>query len=346
MIYERDMLISLAIMLAALLLDRMLGEPRVHHPLVLFGNLANRLERHWNQGPDQNPDQSVSRRTRGLVAWLLAVGLITLVFALADGLLRSVSETLHLIASAVVLYLCIGWQSLKEHMLAIHRPLEQDNLSSARQACAMVVSRDTDHLSAGEIAKAAVESTLENGSDGIFAALFWFALLGIPGVVLYRLSNTLDAMWGYRTDRFAGFGWWAAKADDVLNWIPARITAFFYMLSPLVYALKPAMFAGNSARTKPTFAEAMALIRSARNNWLEQAPLLASPNGGPVMVTGATVLNIKLGGPARYHGELQDKAFFGGAEPAAADDIPRALALVNLALSAWVALGALLAAVL
>ena len=338
MVIEGPMLISLMVVLAALLLDRIFGEPRVHHPLVLFGNLANRLERHWNRDADQSPD----RRLRGVIAWLLAAGLITLVFALLDGILRAVSDSLHLLASAVVLYLCIGRQSLKEHMLAIYRPLEQDNLSSARQACAMVVSRDTDNLSAGEIAKAAVESTLENGNDGIFAAIFWFALLGIPGVVLYRLSNTLDAMWGYRTPRFDRFGWWAAKADDALNWLPARITALFYMAAPLLRALQPEFPGGSATTARPTFTEAAALCRTAWDNWQEQAPLLASPNGGPVMITGATVLNIKLGGPTPYHGELQDKPFFGGTEPAVADDIPRALRLVNLALACWVLLGALL----
>lgn len=319
------MLFGLSIILTALLLDRCLGEPKHHHPLVGFGLLAQRIERDWNQ--------QKSQRWHGVVAWLLCVGTISVASYLADRWLQSMSAALHWLGSACVLYLAIGWQSLKEHMQAIHCPLAQGDLHQARQACAMVVSRDTESLNGQEVAKAAVESTLENGCDGIFAAIFWFAVLGIPGVVLYRLSNTLDAMWGYRTERYQSFGWWSAKIDDWLNWIPARITALIYTLTPLL--------CGNPNELANRFSRNEACRRGWRH-WQEQAPLLASPNGGPVMVTGATVLDLRLGGPTAYHGCIMDKPLFGGDQPPAASDIPRALTLIDHTLVVWVIAGTLL----
>ncbi|MDX1693611.1 MAG: adenosylcobinamide-phosphate synthase CbiB [Ketobacteraceae bacterium] len=323
------MLTTFLVILTALLLDRVLGEPRKWHPLVLFGQFASRLETRWNHDH--------SSRWHGVVAWCLSVGLITLAAGIIGAMLTGVSELMGAVVATVVLYLCIGWQSLKEHMLAIYRPLDEDNLSTARQACARVVSRDTDNLSAEEIAKAAVESTLENGNDGIFAALFWFALLGVPGVILYRLSNTLDAMWGYRTDRFRQFGWWSARADDALNWIPARITALLYCFSPLLPAA-PWSPVDTDAQTavqhdKP---DPLLLMKAAWRHWQKQAPMLSSPNGGPVMVSGATVLDLRLGGPASYHDTRVEKPFFGGHQPPVASDIPRALQLVQTTLLYWV----------
>jgi adenosylcobinamide-phosphate synthase len=120
----------------------------------------------------------------------------------------------------LALYCALGMRSLGEHVQPVAEALRSGDLDEARTRVGYLVSRQTSELDSTEVARAATESVLENGSDAVFAALFWFVVAGVPGVVLYRLSNTLDAMWGYRNERFERFGWAAAKIDDVLNYIP------------------------------------------------------------------------------------------------------------------------------
>jgi adenosylcobinamide-phosphate synthase len=140
--------------------------------------------------------------------------------------------------------------------------------------------------------------------------LFWFIIAGAPGVVLYRLTNTLDAMWGYKTERYFHFGWAAARLDDLLNYIPARLTA-------LTYAL-------------------LGHFETATHCWRTQGHLWKSPNGGPVMSAGAGALNIKIGGAATYHGELKEQTPLGKGRPAETGDIPRAVKLVKNGTWLWV----------
>ncbi|MNZ78367.1 cobalamin biosynthesis protein [compost metagenome] len=162
------------------------------------------------------------------------------------------------------------------------------------------------------MARATTESVLENGSDAVFAALFWFLVAGAPGVVLYRLSNTLDAMWGYRNERFERFGWAAAKIDDVLNYLPARLVALTYaLLGKTALALRC---------------------------WQRQAPQWDSPNAGPVMAAGAGALGVALGGAAIYHGELHVRPDLGEGPAPGARDIERALNLVYGGVLLWLAL--------
>ncbi|PKO32702.1 MAG: cobalamin biosynthesis protein, partial [Betaproteobacteria bacterium HGW-Betaproteobacteria-7] len=239
--------------LAAVLLDRLLGEPRRFHPLVGFGRLAAFLEKKLNR-------RSIPA---GLLAWLLAVGpWVALAFWL-----RPLAP---FAVDVVLLYFALGAQSLCEHAEAVARPLQDGRLEEARQRVGWIVSRDTSALDSTGVAKAGVESVLENGNDAVFGALFWFALLGGPGALLFRLANTLDAMWGYRTERYNLFGRCAARLDDALNWAPARLTA-------LTYAL-------------------LGQTRNALACWRAQAPTWDSPNAGPVMAAGAGSLGVELGG--------------------------------------------------
>lgn len=288
---------ALALPLAALtavLVDRLLGEPRRFHPLVGFGWLAARIENRLNH-----------RSIRGgLLAWLLAVGpWVALAFWL-----RPFSP---FAVDVVLLWFALGAHSLAEHAEAVARPLREGRLDEARQRVGWIVSRDTAQLDESGVAKAGVESVLENGNDAIFGALFWFAVLGGPGALLFRLANTLDAMWGYRTERYNRFGRSAARLDDALNWLPARLTA-------LTYALL--------GRT----GQALAC-------WRTQAPGWESPNAGPVMAAGAGSLGVSLGGAAIYHGQEEIRPPLGAGPAPVAADLGRAIALIRHSLWLWLA---------
>ncbi|HZX75978.1 adenosylcobinamide-phosphate synthase CbiB [Lysobacter sp.] len=289
-------------MLAGMGLDAVLGEPRRAHPLVAFGRLARAIEARLHR----------ERRMSGLVAWCLAVLPPVLATALLSRLLASWSPWAAAAFAAAVLYLALGHRSLGEHARAVEAPLRGGDLSAARIAVSRMVSRDTAALDASQVAAAATESVLENGSDAVFGALFWFVLLGAPGVVLYRLANTLDAMWGYRTPRYERFGWAAARIDDALNFIPSRLTAFTYALL------------GDTSR--------------AWRCWRSQAPQWDSPNAGPVMAAGAGALRVQLGGPAPYHGEWEPRPVLGEGRAPDADAIGAALRLVRNGILLWLAI--------
>lgn len=299
---------TLLIVFLALVLDKLLGEPSRWHPLVGFGRYALWLERHLN------PSDPAKGRGRGLMALLLA----TLPFvAASQGLAIAIQGVpwLKVVVSALVLYMAVGWQSLLQHARMVADPLQRNDLVQSRQAVAMLVSRDVAQLDSEGVAKAATESVLENGADALFSALFWFLVAGIPGVVLYRLANTLDAMWGYRTERFERFGCAAARFDDLLNYLPARLTALGYAL------------AGKTGL--------------ALRCWRSQGRIWKSPNAGPVMAAGAGALGVTLGGEARYFQHTENRPLLGPdtgeGSFASADTILAACRLVNRTLWLWVA---------
>lgn len=284
------------LMTAGLLLDMLLGEARRFHPLVGFGNLAGAIERCLNRGG--------SRIARGGCAWMLAVIPLALIAALA-------AKELGLAVHALLLYLCVGLRSLRDHNLPIADALAAGDLPLARTLTSRIVSRDTANASPADLAKASAESMLENGNDAVFGTLFWFLIGGGAGAVLFRLANTLDAMWGYRNARFLTFGRCAARIDDALNYLPARLTALSYVL----------------------------LARGARKNawtcWRIQAAAWPSPNAGPVMASGAGALGLALGGEATYDGEVELRPPLGRGHPAQAGDIARAWRLVARTCLLW-----------
>jgi adenosylcobinamide-phosphate synthase len=293
-------LVQVALLLiSGVLLDALLGEARRWHPLVGFGKLAMRLERLGNRG--------TWRIARGLLAWSLAVLPLTACAWFA------VSGTLPGLAiHAALLYFAIGLRSLREHNLPIADALERNDIAAARLLTSRIVSRDTTNANPTDLAKASTESLLENGNDAVFGALFWFVVAGGPGVLLFRLANTLDAMWGYRTPRFLLFGRFAARIDDVLNYVPARLTALSYVL----LADHP---------------------RRAWRCWCAQAPNWSSPNAGPVMSTGAGALGLALGGAAIYDGVLETRPALGYGVAPEGDDIRRAWRLVRATTLLWLA---------
>ena len=292
--------------LAAVLLDRLLGEPRRFHPLAGFGRLARWVEKIAYGPADYELGDAVpaARYLRGIAA--VSVLLVPLVLIAA---LLQQSAIFGTLFSIVLLYFAIAPRSLREHAERVVAAFSAGGLPDARRQVGLMVSRDTSQLDESGISRAAVESVLENGNDAIFAALFWFMLAGAPGVLLYRLSNTLDAMWGYRNARYNRFGWAAARLDDVLNFIPARLTALSYAL--------------------------LGHTRSALHCWRQQAAAWESPNAGPVMAAGAGALRVRLGGAAIYHGESEQRPLLGCGMAAGAVDIARAVRLVRHTLYAW-----------
>ncbi len=288
------------VIILAVLLDLWLGEPRQYHPLAGFGRLAQRIETALIGTP--RDDQVV----RGAFAVALAI----LPWVLLAWLL-SLWPGVDLLAGVLLLYLAIGGSSLAQHGRAVAAALAAGDIALARQRVGWMVSRDTAALDEAGLSRAAVESVLENGNDALFGALFWFVLLGAPGVVLFRLSNTLDAMWGYRTERYRAFGWAAARLDDLLGWLPARLTALSYLL------------VGDAAR--------------GWRCWRCQGNRTDSPNAGVVMASGAGALGLVLGGPTSYHGELLDKPVLGEGFAPRGQDIERAIRLVQRALLLWLA---------
>ncbi|WP_210014783.1 adenosylcobinamide-phosphate synthase CbiB [Pseudomonas palmensis] len=285
---------------AGVALDALLGEPRRAHPLVAFGRYAGRLEQRFNAG-------GRGWRSHGVTAWFLAVVPLTLLVTVLSWL-----PYIGWLVEILALYCALGLRSLGEHVRPVAEALRGGDLDEARRRVGYLVSRETGELDDTAVARAATESVLENGSDAVFAALFWFVVAGAPGVVLYRLSNTLDAMWGYRNERFERFGWAAARIDDLLNYIPARLVA-------LTYAV-------------------LGRTRLALSCWRRQAPLWDSPNAGPVMAAGAGALGVELGGAAVYHGELHQRPQLGEGPPADAYAIERGWQLVCKGVWLWLLL--------
>ncbi|GAB2882267.1 adenosylcobinamide-phosphate synthase CbiB [Pseudoduganella ginsengisoli] len=293
------------LMAGGVLLDALLGEARRWHPLVGFGRLASALEKMLNRRGGY---------AHGVLGWLLAVVPLT---ALAWLLADRGGYAVH----ALLLYLCIGLRSLRDHNIPIAEALARGDLPQARWLTSRIVSRDTSAASEADLAKASTESLLENGNDAVFGTLFWFAVAGGPGAILFRLANTLDAMWGYRNARFLRYGWAAARIDDVLNLLPARLTALSYVL------LAPTLDGK----------------RRAWRCWRVQAPAWSSPNAGPVMSSGAGALGLSLGGAAVYDGEVEQRPPLGMGQPACTADIVRAWALVRNTTLLWLAIAATIA---
>ena len=283
---------------AGVIVDRIFGEPADKHPLVAFGRLATRIEVKMNTG--------FRARPAGILAWLLAVVPPVVVSAL---LVRVLPFTLACAVHVALLWFALGAKSLRDHIAPIARALGRGDLPEARVLTAKVVSRDTGNADEAALSRAAVESALENGNDAIFGALFWFVIAGGPGALMFRLANTLDAMWGYRTPRYLRFGWAAARFDDVLNFVPARLTAASYAL--------------------------LGDTRTAWRCWRTQAPLWDSPNAGPVMASGAGSLNVMLGGAAIYHGTLESRPVLGFGKTAAPRHVVAAMRLVDRTILLW-----------
>lgn len=264
-------------------LDLVFGDPqRLPHPIVWFGKTISFGEHRLNKG-----------HHRKLKGAFLAVSLIVLIFVLTYLLRYSLSHLtpystyLVMLFDAVVIFYCLAGTTLirevREVFLALDRSLDE-----GRRQVSRIVGRDTSELSAQEVRTAALETLAENLSDGVIAPLFWLMLLGTPGMLAYKMVNTLDSMIGYHTERYLDFGCWAARIDDVANYIPARLTALLMVMATGRWSLL------NFVR------------RYGRCH--------ASPNSGYPESALAGILNCRFGGPHSYFGELFDKPYIGDHE--------------------------------
>ncbi|MFT4718994.1 MAG: adenosylcobinamide-phosphate synthase [Candidatus Azotimanducaceae bacterium] len=198
-----------------------------------FGRCVQWLELFLRSTPLFNRHERLSARLQvqvcGVVAVMLILVALTSLIYWCEALLSS-SVSLRVLLGSMFVYFCIAPKRLSEHVMAILESLQRADIDAARAALAMIVSRDTRQLQPVEVVSATCESLLESGSGAIFAAIFWFCVRGLYGVVIYRAVKTLDAMWGYKSEPYRYFGWAAARLDDMLNFIPARLVAFSYAL--------------------------------------------------------------------------------------------------------------------
>ena len=283
------------LLVLAMIADALIGEPkwlwsRLSHPVVAIGAAISIGDKWLNRAK--------ARKAKGTF-FLIAL------IASAAALGQSLSE-LGEIAEFPCLTILLAQRSLVDHVAKVTQALGS-SLKEGRAAVAQIVGRDTDDMNAGEVSRSAIESAAENFSDGVIAPIFWFLVAGLPGILVYKCVNTADSMIGYRTAEYTDFGWASARFDDLLNWLPARLTAL------LLAATGRVLHMGKSIR--------------------KDARLHRSPNAGWPETAMGYGLGLALAGPRSYEGQMQDFAWVnqGGREPKALD-IRRA---VRMLWSAW-----------
>ncbi|WP_202814386.1 adenosylcobinamide-phosphate synthase CbiB [Falsirhodobacter sp. alg1] len=299
----------MAAMLLAMLIEGAMGWPsalhsRIGHPVTWIGALISALDSRWNGGDH--------RRAKGVAAALLVIGVTVGLSALVTAVLPD--GIAGILLTGLLAAPFIATRSLRDHVVAVARPLSAGDLVGARGAVAMIVGRDPARLDTAGVARAAIESLSENASDGIVAPLFWAVLFGLPGIAGYKAINTLDSMIGHRTPRHEDFGWAAARIDDLANLIPARLTGALF-----------ALIGGGGWRVM----------------WRD-AGLHRSPNAGWPEAAMAAALGIRLSGPRVYAGRMTEEPWVNpeGRDPLASD-LWNAL---RLYIRAMVALGLILLA--
>ena len=271
---------SVISLLIGWMLDLLIGDPiRLPHPIVWFGKMIAFLEHRLNKG--------THRKLKGALTALSLVGVVFLVTWGIRYLLSPYPSYLTIAFDAIIIFYCLAGTTLIREVQAVFRALDR-SLDEGRQQVARIVGRDTTKLSAQEVRTAALETLAENLSDGVIAPLFWFALLGTPGMLAYKMVNTLDSMIGYQTARYRDFGCWAAHMDDIANYLPARLTAFLMILSQR-NCFSPSLY---------------------RFVWCN-GKKHASPNSGYPEAALAGILNCRFGGPHTYFGQRFDKPYIG-----------------------------------
>lgn len=278
------MLIEHALALTlAYVLDLLIGDPpHWPHPVRWIGNGIACLEKHLNKG-----------RVRKLKGTMMVITIIAIVFVATSLIIwacRSIHPFLGIVAEGIIIFTTIARRNLQEHALDVYGPLREGNLPEARRMLARIVGRDTEQLDEGEIVRGTVETVAENTSDGVTAPLFWGFIGGAPLAMVYRAINTCDSMVGYKNERYSEFGWASARLDDVINWIPSRLTGFLILLMN-----KPKKISRKRAW--------QILFRDAKRH--------PSPNSGWLEASVAAILGVQLGGINYYKGQISKRAKMG-----------------------------------
>jgi adenosylcobinamide-phosphate synthase len=280
---EKMILHHLIALTLAVIIDLIIGDPpEWPHPVRWIGSLIDKLEKHWNKGP--------AKKGKGiamLLTVLLTVGLITF---LVTAIFYWLHPAAGILVEAVLISIAIAQKSLKEAALTVYQPLKKEDMEEARQKLSYIVGRDTDQLDEPEIVRATVETVAENTSDGITAPLFWALIGGAPFALIYRAINTCDSMVGYKNEKFQDFGWASARLDDIVNWIPSRLTSL-------------CMLAGSRPEYINTTNAWNIVIRDAKKH--------PSPNSGWGEAAVAAILGVQLGGINFYKGIVSNRATMG-----------------------------------
>jgi adenosylcobinamide-phosphate synthase len=280
------LIIHLASITLAIILDRFIGDPpNLPHPVRWMGRLIAYFDNAWNRGNH--------RKVKGLVMLGVLLVIVYSITMLVTTMFYRIHPALGIICEGVLISTAIATKSLKEAAMEVYHPLEKGDLKEARRKLSYIVGRDTETLEEKDVVRGAVETVAENTSDGITAPLFWALAGGGPLALAYRLINTCDSMVGYKNDRYLEFGWASAKLDDLVNWLPSRITA---LVMSLVY---PSRFRKRMEVWKMT---------------KEDSRRHPSPNSGWGEAAAAAILGIKLGGRNYYMGMISDRAIMGKEE--------------------------------
>lgn len=264
-------------LVAGVILDKILGDPAgLPHPVVGFGRLIGFFEHRWNKG--------TGRKRKGI--WTVLI-LVAGIYIVSWGLMHfcfSVNDWLGMAVASVLVFFCLAGKTLIDEVRMVFEALDI-SLDKGRYQVSRIVGRDTARLSGQEVRTAALETLAENLSDGVIAPLFWYLVLGVPGMLTYKMINTLDSMIGYRNERYRDFGCFAAHLDDIANYIPARITAFLMIL----------------------VSRRLSLLSFVRKYGRKHA----SPNSGYPESALAGILDCRFGGPHDYFGETVYKPYIG-----------------------------------
>lgn len=274
------------------LLDRLLGDPVwLPHPIIAFGKSIAWAEKKWNKGN--------AKVAKGAFVALLFPITVFIVALLLNQLLWHYFFWLGVVLNALFVFFCLAGKTLAEEVRNVFAAVAV-SLPKGREQIARIVGRDTSQLNEQQIKTAALETLSENLSDGVVAPLFWYLLAGVPGMLAYKMTNTLDSMIGYKSEHYIDFGRWAAKIDDVVNFIPARLTAFLMLL----------------------VAGRLSLLSFVRKYGKQHT----SPNAGYPEAALAGILDCRFGGGNYYFGKFVQKPYIGHTERALnAEDLKKAI---------------------